>query len=976
MSVILTLATLSQIMTPVPLTANPVAKVAPPALVSQQDANNQSYQVRLITYKSRNTPPALSGTLPLARGGLGRGNTRTAMITNHPNLISANAKTLLQQGLQLYQAERFADSVKILKQASQAFQAVEDGLNQALALSYLSLAHQQLGELANAEKAIDNSLALLHNKNGSKEYLSIRAQALNTKGKLLLAQGKAEQALKTWEEATVIYKQIGDEAGTTGSQINQAQALQALGFYRRANNTLDAVEQSTDKQSDSIIKATRLLSLGNTLRVVGNLGKSQQVLIKGLIIAQRQQSKQKVAEIQLSLGNTAQALANNEIEEDKIQGYIQKSLNYYRQAATTSEKPLTQLETQLNELRLLRLRVDKLLDQQRKIQLNLAAAEKNKLSEEEKKQLLEQEKTISQETQNNFSNIYQTLLPQIQSQISTIPPSRSSINARINFAQSLMKLKQKNNTSNISWREIAEIVKVSANQAQQLQDNRAYSHALGTLGNLYEQTQQWSEAQNLTEQAVKLAERISAYDIAYRWRWQLGRILRARGDNEEAKASYTQAINHLKSLRNDLAVVNRDVQFSFRDEVEPVYREYVSFLLEKNSSEENIKIAIEVIDSLQVAELDNFFRRACVDAKTVQLDEIDKTNNTVFIYPLILPNRLAVIASLPNQVKRRYTLDFPKDESGNFITSNKIEQTIEELSQKLLNRNSGEFLPDLQNLYKWLVQNTLDSNLKKDTNIVFVLDGALRNIPMAALYDGKQFLIEKEYNLALTPGLQVLPSITPLTAERLERRAVVAGMSELPKGVEQKYPGIFNDLPYVTEEVSEIAKKVKIPVRQTLLNTQFTTTTITEAVKSSNAPVVHLATHGQFSSQAENTFILTWNGQVNVNELKSVLRTRETNQQEPIDLLVLSACQTAKGDNRATLGIAGVAIESGARSTLATLWNVNDDTTATVMIEFYDNLVNKKMPKAEALRQAQVNLLKNYRHPYFWAPYILVGNWQ
>ncbi|QDL09945.1 hypothetical protein DP113_20405 [Brasilonema octagenarum UFV-E1] len=923
MSVILTLATLSQIMTPVPLAAQPVSQMTVAAVVRSTDT-----------------------------------------------------KELLQQGLQLYQAEKFADSVKVFTQASQAFQAVEDGLNQALALSYLSLAQQQLGELANAEKAIDNSLALLHNKNGSKEYLSIRAQALNTIGQLQLAQGKPDQALKSWEEATVIYKQIGDEAGTTGSQINQAQALQALGFYRRANNTLDAVEQSTNKQSDSVIKATRLLNLGNTLRVVGNLGKSQQVLLKSLIIAQKQQSKQKVAEIQLSLGNTAQALANNETEEDKNKGYIQKSLNYYRQAATTSEKPLTQLESQLNELRFLRIRVDKLLDQQRKIQFQLAAADKNILSEQEKKDLSEQEKTISQERQNNLSDISQRLLPQIQSQIATIPPSRSSINARINFAQSLIKLKQKNNTSNISWREIAEIVKVSANQAQQLQDNRTYSYALGTLGNLYEQTQQWSEAQNLTEQAMKLAERIFASDIAYRWRWQLGRILKARGNNEEAKASYKQAINYLKSLRNDLAVVNRDVQFSFRDEVEPVYREYVSFLLEGNSSEENIRAATEVIDSLQVAELDNFFRRACVDAKTVQVDEIDKKNNTVFIYPLILPDRLAVITSLPNGAKRRYTFDFPKDESGNFITSDKMEQTIEELSQKLLNRNSGEFLPDLRNLYNWLVQKTLDSNLKKDTNIVFVLDGALRNIPMAALYDGKQFLIEKEYNLALTPGLQLLPTITPLTAERLKRRVVVAGLSELPKEFEQKYPGRFNDLPYVTKEVSQIASEVKIPARQELLNSKFTRIALTDAVKSSNAPVVHLATHGQFSSQADNTFILTWNGEVNVNELKSVLRTRETNQQEAVDLLVLSACQTAKGDNRATLGIAGVAIQSGARSTLATLWSVADDTTATLMTEFYDNLVNKKMPKAEALRQAQVNLLKNYRHPYFWAPYILIGNWQ
>ena len=90
---------------------------------------------------------------------------------------------------------------------------------------------------------------------------------------------------------------------------------------------------------------------------------------------------------------------------------------------------------------------------------------------------------------------------------------------------------------------------------------------------------------------------------------------------------------------------------------------------------------------------------------------------------------------------------------------------------------------------------------------------------------------------------------------------------------------------------------------------------------------------------------------------------------------MLSACQTAKGDDRAALGIAGVAIQSGARSTLATLWSVTDDEAADIMVDFYNNLINEKVPKAEALRKAQANLLKTNRHPYFWAPYVLIGNW-
>ncbi len=142
-------------------------------------------------------------------------------------------------------------------------------------------------------------------------------------------------------------------------------------------------------------------------------------------------------------------------------------------------------------------------------------------------------------------------------------------------------------------------------------------------------------------------------------------------------------------------------------------------------------------------------------------------------------------------------------------------------------------------------------------------------------------------------------------------------------------------------------------------------------------PVVHLATHGQFSSKADETFILTWDGRINVNQLDTLLRIRETESPNAIELLVLSACQTAAGDKRAALGLAGIAVRAGARSTLASLWNVDDKSTAELMSQFYRELTSQKLTKAEALRQAQLALLNNpkYQHPLFWAAYVLVGNW-
>jgi CHAT domain-containing protein len=175
-------------------------------------------------------------------------------------------------------------------------------------------------------------------------------------------------------------------------------------------------------------------------------------------------------------------------------------------------------------------------------------------------------------------------------------------------------------------------------------------------------------------------------------------------------------------------------------------------------------------------------------------------------------------------------------------------------------------------------------------------------------------------------------------------------------------------------EVENIAAQLPAKV---FLNQQFTRETLQEQIETTPFPVVHLATHGQFSSKADNTFLLTWNSRIKVKDLDQLLQVRQRQDTNPIELLVLSACQTATGDKRAALGLAGLAVRSGARSTLATLWSVNDESTAQLMVEFYRQLTQSQVSKAQALRQAQLTLLRqpNYQHPFYWAPFVLVGNW-
>lgn len=837
--------------------------------------------------------------------------------------VIAAAPQLLEQGREHYEDAQYAAAVKAWQQAAQAYQSQGDRINQAMVLSNLTLAYQALGQLPEAKNAIATSLQLLQSAPDTPERRRIFAQALNTQGSLQMAQGQAQPALTTLQQATDAYRQVGDEAGVVRSLLNQAQILRVLGLYRRALSTLTQANQTLQAQPDSSLKAAGLRYLGNALRLIGDLNESQKVLQQSREVAQKLSSPSDITAALLGLGNTARAQQQGDA-----------ALQFYQQAAATQGYPTTRIQALVNQLSLMA------------------------------------EGTIQQD----ISSLLPPLLTQIQTQLTDLPLSRIGVYARINLAQNLMKLgnlkkegereregeRENFPISNSQFpipneREIAEILATAIQQASTLGDQQAEAYALGSLGGLYEKSKQWTEARKLTQKALVLTQAIDAPDIAYRWQWQLGRLLKAQGDEQGAIAAYSEAINTLQSLRNDLVAINSEVQFSFKEEVEPVYREFVSLLLQaddKTTSPERLEKARKVIESLQLAELDNFFRAACLTAQPVQIDAIDQ--KAAVIYPIILPDRLEVILSLPNSPLRHYATDLPQ---------NQVENTLRQLRRELSTPFNRSYLPLSKTVYDWLIQ-PIEADLAQSQvkTLVFVLDGSLRNIPMAALHDGNQYLIEK-YAIALTPGLELLES-QPLTQKQL--KVLTAGLSEARQG--------FSALPAVEAELNQILSEVP---GEKLFNQEFTKSKIQNAVEAIPFPVVHLATHGQFSSKAEETFILTWDDRINVNELNNFLQKTDQRRATPIELLVLSACQTAKGDNRAALGIAGVAVRAGARSTLATLWSVNDDATSALMSQFYQELGKDRATKAEAIRRAQQSILQNpqWQHPYYWAPYVLVGNW-
>ena len=861
---------------------------------------------------------------------------------------------------------------------------------------------------------------------------------LALKAQQLYSARQLNEAADIWQQAADAFERQGDRNGVTKSLINKSQALQDLGLYPKACKTLlqaftvDNRECSSEQinvlltnlrqqpKSLDLDRAIGLRSLGDVLRRQGILEQSQKLLQLSLSATQDADVSSSTL---LSLGNVERALGDRtrdrlsyeevtEIIERQspelaLQPY-QAAFNAYEQAATTASIPITKLQGQLNYLSLL-LDVREWWKQQTKRRVT-------SWSRLDRAELSQRASSFFAKLDSQTEWQIQSLMTEIESNLANLLPSHQGIYAQINFADSLMQMQR--------TQRVESLLTQALQQARSLKDKQGETYVLGNLGQYYAQQGELDRAIALTRQALILAQEQNingdTREISYLWQSQLGKLLKQQGKYESAIAAYIAAFNTLQSLRNDLNVNEQVVQFDFREEVRPVYLELADLLLRSPSGDKassllssqefkslilsnyginkannlqninNLELARQVIESLQLAELDNFFQDPCSEVTdvAVQIDNID--SQAAVIYPIVLPERLEIILSLPGKPLKQVAIP---------INEREVNETVDRLYDRLYNKsvdnsaanifstiplnpqeireNMEELLPILQLVYSWTIK-PLETDLASNQieTLVFVLNGSLQKVPLAALYDGREYLLEK-YNIALVPSLQLTDS---RSLDRQQLKVLAAGVSQQVKIQDRIFPALTN----VPQELSQI--EAAFPASEQLLDEEFTTATIQNRLKS-DFPVIHLATHGLFSSSPENTFIVTGDGKaIGIDRLRDLINA--SNTQKP-ELLVLSACETAIGDERAVLGLAGVAVRSGTRSTLATLWSVEDASTAKLMSQFYQEFKQPEVKKIAALRNAQLSLLQSLKlnppvqsleklppHPYYWAPYVLVGNWQ
>ncbi len=758
------------------------------------------------------------------------------------------------------------------------------------------------------------SISLPHNCLGgwnASEYESAITQA-----RTAFDRGAFEESSKQWEQASKLARRFGRTAEEIDSLIPLSAAYRALGRQRLAVDSLNEAQKLAEKRGDRSRLSSILNAMGAAQTFSHQAEFAEEHLRKALDLARKEHDAACEAS---ALNNLGILLAAQQKSAEAIDSF---------QKAAESARGADQSTLEI------------------KARANLAESEAKAGHFDEARQANRQAIDLASRLPNSHEKAFDL--------------------ARCGKAWELLFTLAPEHPQELRP-EALKVYELSASTAEAVGDTRALSYALGYSGHLYEQEKKYAEALTLTRRAAFLAQQTQAPELIYRWAWQTARIDRAEGLRDEAIAQYRCAVRNLSRIRNDLStrLGNANAHSSYREAVGDVYFELADLLLQRadglKSADEIKSILREaqgVCEDLKSVELEDYFQDECINllkTKTKAIENLAAGAAVIYLVPL--PDRTEILITTAGHMDR---FKAP-------VTAAELTATIRAFRGHLETRATEEYLEEAQRLYGWLIQPLVPllSGRHVDT-LVFIPDGALRTVPMAALHDGKKFLIEK-YAIAVTPGLTLMEP-TPM------KHGSVSVMTNALTEAVQRDGHDYPALPYVKEEVAKIQQMYG---GMTLLNQQFCGRMVQKTLNDEPFSIVHFASHGEFSGDASKTFLLTYDDRISLTDLERIIRPAQL-RDKPVELLCLSACQTAAGDDRAALGLAGVAVKAGARSAMATLWYVNDEASTNLITGFYQELRDiPGISKAKALQHAQIRLLSNEAtsHPSLWAPYLLIGNW-
>ncbi len=767
-------------------------------------------------------------------------------------------------------------------------------------------------------------------------------------GQVLRAIGLASALAVGLAASVPAWAQLGTKEGLEQDLSQGADAF-ARGWLDEAilywTGALDAAEKLGDTAGQIDVLARR----ADAYQTLGYLNRSLTDLKAAIGIAEAQGSEDAVAQLRSGLG-TAYLLSG---EQDAARAEFDATLAYAAAVGDTS------LEAQaLNDFGNLLFEQDEYAEASQLYQRSQALA-----GARGDAALLwtTAVNAAYAEAEAGNAGAAERLLREALEGADRLPETSETVNGLVSVGILLMKLEDSASQSRPASRALAYAVFERASRlVERIGDERGRAYALGYMAQLYEREDRFEEALRLTRRALFVAQRLNAPEALYLWQWQVGRLKWAMGDLEGATEAYKSAVATLRSIRSDMIVGSGGGRISFRDSVQPVILGLADLLLRQSERianpaqrQKTLAEARRTVELLKAAQLEDYFQDNCVAALQAKVRDIDQVApRTAVLYPIVLPDRTELLLSLPDGLAR-FTVPLPADRIGSVIG---------EFRRKLEKRTTLQYLAPARLLYTWLIGPLEDQLAAHEiATLVVIPGGELTTVPFAALHDGTQHLVEK-FALAVAPGLTL---IEPRPIERETAAVLSAGLTESVQG--------FPPLPFVDTELRGVRGMFQGALFQ---DEGFMMQSLQGELETTPYSVVHIASHTEFGRDARQSFLLTYDGRLTMDGLERFIKLARF-RDEPIELLTLSACSTAAGDERAALGLAGVGIKAGARTALASLWFVNDESTAHLVSGFYRGLTDQEVSKAEALRRAQLSMLgeRKFRHPAYWAPFQIIGNW-
>lgn len=744
----------------------------------------------------------------------------------------------------------------------------------------------------------------------SRSDLSGASSSLAAAGAKAYSTGDFEAAAASWSVASDRLEASGDAAGQLIALRGAAQSRIAAGRYGEALAPLREALSLAEQTGRSPDQAAALRDLANASIALGDLEEAEAFATRGIGLVEASRHDEIVAQLLNILGNL-----------ERSRNTPRAALERYVESAATAEA------------------VGQIVDAARarsngaRVALELGEARRAR-----------------------------RLLAQAEAHVETLPVDRARAYLLIHVARTHQLLAQeKPGIASDSLLRAHSALNAAVDGAIEAGDARAESFALGNLAALYEQDGQIDAALSLTHRALDAAERVAASEAAYRWHWQEGRLLWAKGRAEASIAAYRRAIAILEEARPSTSERYDETQWSFERSIQPVYLELASRLLESNdrvaSPETKQALLTEAraaVERLRAAELRDYFDDECVaDLDRRRFGPSVVPVDSAIVYPIVFEDRLEVLLQTSAEITRHVARGADRA---------RVEQAARAFRRALQNPDRARHLSEAQRLYDWLVRPFAEHLESRGIDtLVFVADGPLRTIPMAALHDGQRYLVER-FATSSTPALGLIDPGSPRGPE--SRPTILAGLSESVEG----FPALLS----VEEELDAVRAMTGGEI---LLNEAFERDRLGDLFERDSPSVLHIASHAVFSGDPDESFLLAHDGRITMDQLSDLIgRGRLA---EPLDLLVLSACETALGDDRAGLGLAGVAVRAGARSALGSLWSIADQAASNLVRDFYRERGVPGTTKAEALRRAQLALRQDERfdHPFFWSPFLLVNDW-